>query len=260
MTQNCGKVIVAVAVAACLVGAHPVRANGPEVLLKGGTLVPVQSSAVRLVTERVHVSLPVPETMGGHVEVKYHLANTTADSVSLTMGFVTGQSERYDVVSGRRLRDSRFRVLANHEELQARLQAITPEDWMSIVTDPPESVYVWDFAMPPDGRVMLEVSYEIWPWARKTEAGTWYYFTYPASPASLWAGRLASAQFIFTLGGVGGPILECLLTQSDCLTVDIAPAGYAWASEGLMWRFKDWEPGGDFQVNLLVADPEALGE
>jgi hypothetical protein len=42
--------------------------------------------------------------------------------------------------------------------------------------------------------------------------------------------------------------------------VDIAPAGYAWASEGLMWRFKDWEPEGDFQVNLLVADAEALGE
>jgi len=248
------RLMLVVVLGAGALGISNTWANGPEVISTGATLIPVRSSAVRLVLETVHIDLPVPLASGGRVECDYHLKNTIDESVAFSMAFVTAMSGQQAEDVAEVFKDSGFRVVADGHELPSRLQPISPEDWEPFVSDPPESLRVWDLSMPPGGEIHLNISYNVWPAPREDSTGTWYTFTYPARPASLWAGEVAAAEFIFTVGGLGGPLLECLLTQSDCVTARIAPEGYAWTGQGLSWRFINWEPDRDFEVSLRVPD------
>jgi hypothetical protein len=258
--QQLTSVVAAASVVSSLVGATAAWADGAEVIATGPALIPVASSEVQLVMEEVHVSLPVPGGTGGHVEVKYHLKNPAADTVALSMAFVTGEDTRGGLLGSGQLRDSHFRVVlySTNEELETRREAINADDWSPLVDDPPESLDVWELVMPPGERELLMISYDTWPRWFEDAGRIRYDFTYHARPASLWAGRLMVASVFFTLGDLGGPLLKCLLTESDCVTARITPEGYVWTEYGLKWGFKDWEPDTDFTVSLFVDDTAAF--
>lgn len=245
---------ILIVVASCFLCPDKAQANSPEVYRAGATLVPIQSTAVRLESEYVFVNLVLPDDGIGKVRVRYELANMSADSVSLSMAFVTGQAEGEGVGDIDLSRQVHFKVVADDAPLSTRLLAIDAADWLPIVTDPPDSLLTWDLVIAPDAKVSLDIEYLIVPLQRKVPGGMLCSFTYPARPASLWVGNVGSATFSFSVGGMGGRLLKSLLTNCRDVSSSISPEGYHWSSQGVVWSYRDWEPDEDFRIDIFVAD------
>ena len=191
-------------------------ANGAEVISTGAVLVPVESGAVQLKQETVNVFLPDLDGRGGHVECTYWLRNPTSTEASFSMAFVTGDRSRNDADASRPYRDSRFRVLSDNTELTPRLQAIQPAAWGPFVSEPPDSLQTWDVLIGPGEVQRLQISYEFMWSYRRDGTDSRYFFRYNARPAGLWAGPIELADIYFTVGGVGGSLLRCILDDDGC--------------------------------------------
>ena len=226
-------------------------ANGPEVIVTGAVLVPVQSATVQLRRESVDVCLPNLEGIGGHVECSYVLKNPGPTQVSFSMAFVTGNPQENVSDIARTFTHSKFRVVADGGvELRPTLQATEPASWRAFVPEPPESLLVWDVVIPAGETKRLDISYEIW-WSSRTDGDKeWFFFRYNARPAILWSGPIGVAEINFRIGDLGGTLLRYILDEGGCAPAEISPAGYQWSESGINWKFWNWEPDCDFEISV----------
>jgi hypothetical protein len=231
----------------------PVSANGPEVIATGASLVPVQSSAVQLVREIVHVTLPGSwDQGGGNVDCRYWLRNETPTPATIQMAFVTGEKRPTfpDVVET--FRDSRFSVRMAGQDVPVTMKAILTEDWSSVMDAPPDSLPVWEITIAANETAFVVIKYDVWWSGRIADSGDRDvpFFRYNARPAALWAGPIEECDIVFSIDGINTGLLRCLLEDGHCAKAVIDPPGYDWRFDGIHWHFQHWEPDRDFDISL----------
>lgn len=231
------------------------RANGPEIGRDAGTVFPLATDRIQLVSELVMVRLPA-EGGAGRAECLYVLRNLTDERQSFEMAFLTGSSHRQDDPDNRAYPDLDLHVSRDRRELAVSMAALDRARWEPLIENPPDSIPVWSVAIEPRAEAALWINYGV-GWSGGGDGRSRQRaFTYYAKPAAFWAGRIEQATIAFTLGDLAAKALSCLPDSATCLRRTIEPAGYRWTAGGLRWDLNDWEPAEDFRLELEWLDPE----
>jgi len=243
-------------VLAMLVGATIARANGPEIGFDAGTIFPIESRSVQLVSENVTIDLPA-EAFSGMNEVdhnalcKYVLRNLSDSTLTFHMAFVSNArysdddtldivSNPYQVTQDGRSRDVTYYRASKENEL------FFSEYGSNQILFP-----TWVLAIGPRATSVVEIRYNA-SWTGGCDGETCGNdFTYYTKPAALWAGPIEQADF--DLRVPDRTFLRNLRRANAPWHVEISPPGFRWTSDGLHWAFRNWEPDAD--LRMLVEFP-----
>lgn len=250
-----GRLAMLATLALVLVTQAPgARANGPEIGRDAGTVFPLATDKIQLVSELV--TLKLPDGGAGRAECNYVLRNLTDELQSFEMAFLTGSSYRQDGPDDRAYPDLDLHVSRERRELAVSMAALDRARWEPLIANPPDSIPVWNVVIEPRAEASLWISYGI-GWSGGGEGRSRHRaFTYYAKPAAFWAGRIEQATIAFALGDLTAKVLSCLPDSATCVQRTIEPAGYRWTGGGLRWDLKDWEPAEDFRLDLRWQDPD----
>jgi len=204
--------VVLALVAAFTLAATTALANGPEIGIDAGYVVPVASTAVSLAGEWVVIDLPLdavpdgPEPIGSMTCV-YHLHNPLPRAVRVPMAFVVPQPEiRYGLrpptdEPGLRLSARLGRMYpAPDETLAVRRMPVSRAAWGDLVSGVPDSLPTWTVPIPADTTVVLLVSSKV-TWSRFADGESDdKRLTYCTRPARMWKGPIGHAEIEFRFG------------------------------------------------------------
>lgn len=230
-------------------------ANGPNIGRDAGTVFPLTTDRIQLVSEFVTVRLSA-EGGAGSAECLYVLRNLTDEKQSFEMAFLTGSSYRQDDPENRASPALDLHVSHGRRELVVSMAALDRARWEPLIANPPDSIPVWKVVIEPRADAALWISYGI-GWSGGGEGRSHHQaFTYYAKPAASWAGRIEQATIVFALNSLTAKALACLPDSATCVQRTIEPAGYRWTDAGLRWDLNDWEPAEDFRLDLRWMDPD----
>jgi hypothetical protein len=256
MARHPISIAVLLPVVSLLLGLNPARANGPEVGFDAGTIVPIDSRVIQLVSEAVRIRLDREDGLldrpAPNAECTYLLRNLGDSTRTFTMAFVANDpispeiSDSWNEMYGRALflveQDGRTRTVRFVKGRRRDFKNTYETDSMSI------SLPVWSLTIGPLATSRVRMRYRaVWSGGCDgSNCGS--RFTYYARPASRWAGRIERATFVLD---VGDPSVVRRLRRIDApWQTDVSPAGYQWTRGGISWKFRNWEPDSDLAVSI----------
>jgi len=230
------------------------RANGPEVGINAGSIFPIASEDIQLVSETVCVQIPM-DWDDVTVHCDYTLRNLTDQDKTFKVGFVTSAtvllSKRFEEKSDHRLP---FNVRQDDKSLPVTIQLVDHLLWDDFLGGEQDSLPVWEMTIPAREKAQLSIHYAS-SWSGGGEGKSYgMIFTYYARSASLWAGSIEKANITFCFGGILTKLLRFSQPDAPGLRISIEPEGYTWYSNGLKWEFTNWEPATDFVVSIDITE------
>ncbi len=262
--------LLAIAFATCP-GASA-RANGPEIGIDAGHAVPVASTAVSLDSEWVRIDLPLDvgtagDSTFGSMHCVYHLHNPLSRAVVVRMAFVTpspwlppdahlgappaASRPSVHVAEGSPwvAPGSPMSEWLTTRAVPVRVRPVNAAAWDGLVAGAPDSLPTWTLRLPARGEVALFIDSRV-QWSVGSDGeSSGRMLTYCTRPARLWKGPIHEATIEFRIGEVGAYLLRRAPADSEW-TRRIAPAGWEWTNEGILWRFHDWEPDADCVLSI----------
>ena len=251
------------AAALALLFATRAHANGPEVGIDAGMIVPLESKDVALVGEQVNVWISAGDEPG-RLECIYVLRNRSSKPVKLSMGFLVNSPSIDPAFPGHwddPALGLEVRIAGNH--VAVRREPVRAKAWEAIAPGGmPDSLPVWDVQIPANGRVSLEIKSRItWSGGSDGDEHT-SVLSYAAIPARLWAGSITYATVDFHFEG---PTLALLRQARNTKPEDadrpggvaltITPPAFKWTRTGVRWTFVHWEPAENPKVQIDWRDP-----
>lgn len=246
--------------------AGPTFANGPEIGIDAGMIVPIASTHVELESEWVDVFAPLGEEEG-RLECLYRLRNRSRKAVVVRMGFLVGSPSMDPKMSPSHWDDPALGLeasLLGGEPLVVRRERVRPGAWSAVADAIPDSIPVWEVPIPADSAIQLQIRSRI-TWSGGSDGN--YHgiaLTYAARPARLWAGSIGRAVIEFHLGDVQTALIRGLLSRPrppgetsetpGAPVITVRPEGHAWTWEGIRWTFEHWEPTEDVTLRIDWAD------
>jgi hypothetical protein len=225
---------------ALLLAAAIARANGPEIGIDAGMIIPVASTNIELEAEWVQITSPLAGE--GRLECQYRLRNRSHKARDFSMGFlVAGPS-----VDPSHWDDPALELevhLLDGTALPVRREAARKRAWREVAEAMPDSLPVFDVRVPADSTVDLVINSRI-TWSGGSDGdNTGVLLRYIATPARLWAGPVGHAEIRFRFSDLEAVLLKnAWKAPQDSLRVSIAPAGFTWTIDGVLWKFDHWEP------------------
>jgi len=247
----------AMGIMAILLGARPCQANGPEVGFDAGTIFPLESQNIQLVSESVDIRLTrasrLPSSRMKHNALcRYVLRNLSDSTCVFRMAFVGGSPPAsVDSSEANRLNlENEFEVL---QDGQPRGVAFYPSrgDEFSKFHSKQTLFPTWTVSLAALATSVIEMRYDAsWTGGGCDDGLCGDEFRYCTQPAALWAGKIESAEFHLHMPDAD--FLRNLQRERDEVPwrVRVTPWGYRWTSDGLIWQFKDWEPDNDLRLTL----------
>jgi len=258
--RSCARTAIA-GLSLLLVSSAVAFANGPEVGYDAGSVVPIHSRNIQLVSEDVTI------TIGGDVPARavcqYMLKNLTPQPQTIQMGFLLGTQFSYDAQGyANHYRAAGVRVERRGDTLTAgdipvRMEEIDSIRWKDLVPSPSDSLPVWEVKFGPSEVVNLTISYATsWSGWCNEERHCRFGITYYARPASLWAGSVENARITFRFDRFVTMLMACNPDPASCFQVSAAPVGFTRFPGGFVWEMRDWEPAEDFNVSAEWTEPK----
>jgi hypothetical protein len=227
-----------------LLPADAALANGPEIGWNAGTIIPVASQTVQLVSESVLVCLPSSlinsegSTLAvGTAECSCVLRNLSASPQEFEMSFLeSGPSRSY--------REPGFRVLVDNHPVHMSLAKTDRARWSRFEPHPPDSLPVWKVSI----NSLQEATVIIHFLVSWSGSNGYLYFRYYARPAALWADSIEYALIEFRIDETRAE--GVLGAEWQCTKRRVEPAGHNLTPTGVLWALSNWEPASDFLIGL----------
>lgn len=228
-------------------------ANGPEVGFDAGAIYPVDSRAIRLVSETVDVRLTSPFDTAQSAVCVYELKNLTDSTQRFFMAFVANAPISPESPESWRemYRGAGFQVWQDGRPRRVRLYPDRAEALQQGYGVRADSFPAWRLSIGSRATSTVRMRYRPeWTGGSDGESAGGV-FTYYAKPAARWAGRLDRATFRLHLGDTA--LVRRLRQVGAPWTVEISPRSFAWTPDGLRWEFRDWEP--DTDLRIVIGHP-----
>ena len=236
------------------------RANGPEIGIDAGMVIPVASTNIELEAEWVDVSAPLG-LEEGKLECMYRLRNRGHKARVVTMGFLVGGPSVNPVESPSHWDDPALGLEVHRLDgspLPVRREAARKRAWRELLYEMPDSLPVFDVPIPADSVAVFVINSRI-TWSGGSDGNdSGVRLRYIATPARLWAGPVGHAEIRFRFSGLDAALLKKAwkTTAQDSLQVTIAPAGFTWTNDGVLWKFDQWEPRENPTVSIDWTVPD----
>jgi len=246
-------------------------ANGPEIGFEAGSIFPVASENIQLVSEKVTAFLPLDlYPVQPYVECEYLLKNLSDESQTFSMGFVTRVAPNMSLLRPN-YKGASIRASQDGKDLKISFAPVAKSRWDSILSEIysspasnyhapesgealPDTLPVWELTIPAKATSLIEIRYYT-SWSGGGE-GSYRSknFTYHARSAALWAGSIEKAEITFRFPGLAGQLLRRIEPGGERVdagaAVNIRPGNYEWNGQNLTWKMQNWEPDEDFRISL----------
>lgn len=255
------KTTLAVVLAVLLAGTA--RANGPEIGIDAGVVVPVASSNVEL--EKEWVDIRASLGVDGTLECMYLLRNRSHKARIVPMGFLVG-GPSVDREFASHWDDPALGLEVHYpsgKAIPVRREAARKHAWSEIAESMPDSLPVFDIPIPADSAVAFLITSRI-SWSGGSDGENHgVMLKYVATPARLWSGPVGHAEIAFHFSDLEVALLrqawETTRFVEDVapgsVKVEIKPAGFTWTNDGVLWKFDHWEPRENPTVWIDWMDP-----
>jgi len=242
---------IAIAVATLLLWPSPSFANGPEIGFDAGTIFPMQSRNVQLVSERVDIDLPkeaysTDDKVSHNALCRYVLRNLSDSTQTFHMAFVSFPAWS-DVESNEQLyKMNSYDVHQDGVPRQVSFYRSRSGEFPAVFDTARALFPTWELTIRPRATSVVEIRYNA-SWSGGCDGESCGNdFTYYARPAALWAGRIKHAEFHLRIPDK--TFLANVQRTSAPWETRISPSGYRWTADGLSWTFTDWEPETDLRM------------
>jgi hypothetical protein len=239
------------------------QANGPEIGIDAGMVIPVASANVEL--EREWVDIHAALGMDGTLECMYRLRNRSHKARTVPMGFVVAVPSTDPVNSPSHWDDPALGLEVHYPSgtpIPVRREAARKRAWREIAEAMPDSLPVFDVPVPPESSVTFMITSRI-TWSGGSDGEHHgVILKYVATPARLWAGPIGHAEIAFHFSDLEVALLrqawETTRFVEDLgpgsVRVEIKPAGFTWTNDGVLWKFDHWEPRENPTVSIDWTD------
>lgn len=225
------------------------RANGPEIGFDAGTIFPIESRNIQLVSETVTIDLPAEAYSNAskvkhNAVCKYVLRNLSDSTLTFHMAFVS--NTRYEAADTLDIVSNSYEVTQDGRNCEVSYYRSRENEFFSEFGSNQVLFPTWALSLGPHATSVVEILYNA-SWTGGCDGeGCGYSFTYHAPPAALWAGRIEHADFQLRIPDK--TFLRNFQRREAPWNAHVSPPGCRWSTDGLGWSFENWEPDTDLQM------------
>ena len=221
-------------------------ANGVGVnLLEGNTVVPVENTDVRMVSEEVIISSS--SHADASVTANFVFQNLSDKPVKFTMGFPIGVDIGVEQDEERFLEVWLNKQKVSHQKGKLKGdKAVLDQHGRKVI-----QMYYWPISFSAKEKISVKVTYAA-VWGIDPSTYPDEDFLYITKTGALWKDTIEKADFYMTLPD---EVVRLYKMGMGRYKLDITPSNFTLQDNKIEWHFTNWKPTEDISVSLYEAPP-----